>query len=451
MSDSKSDSGPKRPALTVIEGSADLIEQGGTGKLTDPQGNPVEVPWQNFLLKSSGKKGPAKKVFANALVPLRRSQEWEGVLRYDASALTVILAKAPPWHNSKGKEWKSRPWTDQDDRLWTEWLQKRGIDVGIAIAAEAIQANAREHSFHPIRDYLNSLKWDGVKRLDTWLCVYCGAEDTAYHRMVSWKWPMSGVARIMTPGVSADYVLLLEGSQGLGKTRLLRAFAVRSEWFSDEIRDLGGREAAMGLAGRWIIEFPETVGLQGKTDEARKAFLSRTVDRYRPPWGRGVGDFPRQCIFASTTNELETLSDASGNRRYWPVKCTQIDVDAMERDAEQIWAEAVVRWRNREETGERWWPVNAEEVAMATGAQEDRFELDPLEEDIKVYLAKRSETSVTDLIEEFLEVTVAKASRRDRMRLAKILQHLGWEPTRASPDAGGERKRVYIRNTKSCV
>lgn len=384
----------------------------------------ARLVWQKKL-HTSGKKGAPRKILANAMVPLRHASEWKGVLRYNESSLLVIVDKPLPWIKDKGEReaWKSRPWTDQDDRLWAEWLQVRQIDVSIALAAEAVQAVARQdHAFHPIREYLEGLKWDGQLRLDRWLVTYAGAEDTPYHRMVGVKWPLSGVARVMEPGTSADYILQLEGIQGLGKTRLIRAFAVRPEWFTDEVRDVGGRDAAMALAGKWIIEFAELAAFQGNSDEKLKAFISRRVDRYRPPWGRGMGDFPRQCIFASTTNRHETLTDASGNRRYWPVECTKIDVEGMERDRDQLWAEAFHLYKE----GVKWWPTTPEEIGLASEAQDVRFETDPIETAVKEFCRFKAEVTVKEILMEVLDKEVKDFQRRDQIRVGRILDHLKW-------------------------
>jgi predicted P-loop ATPase len=336
--------------------------------------------------------------------------------------------------------WKARPWTDQDDRLWTEWLQKNNIDVGISVAAEAIQAAAREHPIHPIRNYLTALKWDRQPRIHEWLHTIMGADNTPYHSAIGAKYLISGVARIMTPGCKADSLLQLEGRQGIGKGTALEILAVKSQWFSDEIRDVGGREAAMGLAGRWIVEFSELAALSGKSWESQKAFISRTVDRYRPPWGRGVGDFPRQCIFASTTNRFETLGDTTGNRRFWPVRCHFVDREILRANRDQLWAEAKARF----DSGEKWWLDSPDLVALAEEAQEERFEEDVNEDAIARFLEKREHVSIAEIMDLVLEIDPAQSSRGDQKRIADVLRHLGWERVQLRAE-DGTKKRVFRR------
>ena len=172
------------------------------------------------------------------------------------------------------------------------------------MAATAVQAVAQDHSYHPVRDYLAGLRWDGANRLESFAAAYLGAEDTAYHAAVGRCLFLAAVARIMQPGCKADHIPILEGEQGTFKSSLLDAMF--SPWFSDDLAELGSKDAQMQMAGVWCIEIAELTGMRRADIERVKAFASRRVDRYRPSYGRHVITAPRQCICIGTTNRSST-------------------------------------------------------------------------------------------------------------------------------------------------
>jgi predicted P-loop ATPase len=233
-------------------------------------------------------------------------------------------------------------WTDHEDRLAAEWLQRQGILVSVDVAGQAVQTAARDHPFHPVRTYLNGLQWDGVERVDRWLSTYLGADDTEYSRAVGSRWLISAVARIFRPGAKADCCLILEGPQGIRKSTALRTIA--GEYFTDELADLGSKDAAMQTRGVWIIELSELDNLSHAEVARIKAFMSRTTDRFRPPYGMRLVESPRQCVFAGTVNHGTYLRDETGGRRFWPVVCGCIDIDTLARDRDQLWAETKIRF-----------------------------------------------------------------------------------------------------------
>ncbi len=252
-----------------------------------------------------------------------------------------------------------------------EWLQRRELNVTPMTVSRSVGAVAREITVHPVRDHLGALAWDGVPRIETWVCRYLGAEDTAFNRSVGALWLISAVARIFRPGVKADHMLVLEGPQGARKSTALKILA-GEDWFTDELPDLGSKDAAMHMQGVWIIEIAELDAI-GKAEVSRiKAFLTRTTDRFRPPYGRYTIEVPRQCVFAGTVNPDTYLRDETGNRRFWPVRCGTIDIDALARDRDQLWAEAVARFR----AGAIWWLDTPELIAAATAEQEKRYQAD---------------------------------------------------------------------------
>ena len=201
--------------------------------------------------------------------------------------------------------------------------------------------------------------------------TYLGAEDTPLNRAFGSRWMISAVARIMQPGAKVDHMLILEGPQGAKKSSALKVLA-GAEWFTDELAEIGSKDAAQQMRGIWIIEIAELDAI-GRAEVSRiKAFLTRTTDRYRPPYERYVVEVPRQCVFAGSVNPDTYLRDETGNRRFWPVRCGRIDLDALRRDRDQLWAEAVARYRE----GAIWWLDEPELIAEVKAEQDQRYHAD---------------------------------------------------------------------------
>ena len=212
------------------------------------------------------------------------------------------------------------------------------------MVGRGIQTVARENPFHPVRDYLNALNWDGTPRLDIWLPTYLGVEDSQYVRAIGSRFLISAVARVFNPGCQVDHMLILEGPQGILKSSALQVLA--GSWFTDRISRLGGKDSSMEVAGVWLIEMSELDALTKATNSAIKSFVTRRHDRFRPPYGKHVVDQPRQCVFTGSINPTGGyLKDPTGARRFWPVTCGVIDLEALVRDRDQLWAEAVVRFQ----------------------------------------------------------------------------------------------------------
>ena len=220
-------------------------------------------------------------------------------------------------------------------------LERYGFDPGTCYTFDALKLRCLEHTFDPVRDYLEGLEWDGVERLGDWLVTYCGAEDTALNRAFGRKVLIAAVRRVRQPGCKFDYILMLEGAQGIGKSTLLMILAGGPENFSDaEIIGLQAKEQQELVQGIWIFEIAEGVGLKSEVTKI-KLFASKQIDMARPAYGRSRVDRPRRCIFVGTTNEETYLHDTTGNRRFWPVKLVgKIDLAGVARDRDQLWAEA---------------------------------------------------------------------------------------------------------------
>ena len=376
--------------------------------------------WKKDLLRAkppmNATEGRILPVLANAIAAFRHAPDWGGVLAFNEFGFGTVALKPAPWGIVPKGEW-----TDHEDRLAAEWLQKQGILVSVEIAGQAVQTAARDHPFHPVRSYLKGLQWDGVERLDCWLSDYLGVGDSDYSRAVGCRWMISAVARIFRPGAKADCCLILEGPQGIRKSTALRTLA--GDYFTDELADLGSKDAAMQTRGVWIIELSELDSLS-TSDVARiKAFMSRTTDRFRPPYGMRLVESPRQCVFAGTVNHSTYLRDETGGRRFWPVTCGRIGVDELARDRDQLWAEAKLRF----DSGAPWWLETAELVQMASDQQTERYEGDPWEEVIAPWIEVQASVSICEVLEKCLQKPQGLWTQTDKNRAARCLRSLGWE------------------------
>jgi predicted P-loop ATPase len=375
--------------------------------------------WKKDLLRSkplmNAAEGRILPVLANAIAAFRHAPEWGGVLAFNEFACGTVVLRPAPWGIVPEGEW-----TDHEDRLAAEWLQRQGVLVSVEVAGQAVQTAARDHPFHPVKAYLQGLHWDGVERVDRWLSTYLGAEDTEYSRAIGSRWLISAVARIFRPGAKADCCLILEGAQGIRKSTALRTVA--GEYFTDELADLGSKDAAMQTRGVWIIELSELDNLSHAEVARIKAFMSRTTDRFRPPYGMRLVESPRQCVFAGTVNHGTYLRDETGGRRFWPIVCGRIDVPALDSDRDQLWAEAKVRF----ESGCVWWLDTADLVKLASDQQEARYEGDPWEEVVGPWLESKQTTAISEVLEKCINKPQAQWTQTDKIRAARCLRAQGW-------------------------
>jgi predicted P-loop ATPase len=276
----------------------------------------------------------------------------------------------------------------------------------------------------PVRDYLDSLKWDGGNRLGSWLTRYMGTNQSAYSKAIGRMFVIAAVARVFEPGCKADCVVVFEGSQGAGKSRACAALG--EKWFSDSLPDVTQeKDAAQHLRGKWIIEISELSALGRAEAEALKSFISRRTERYRPPYGREEVIEPRQCIFVGTTNRATYLGDDTGGR-FWPVKVGRVDTNALGADRDQLLAEAVAAYRN----GEQWWPDDTFERDHIRAEQGARFEIDAWEPEIARYLIDRDRVQVSEIARDVLGIVAARLGTAEQRRVSRILTRLGWTATR---------------------
>ena len=289
-------------------------------------------------------KGALAQTIENAVVILRNDPNLKDCLAYNEMDHNIVTLKSLPWRKVRGES----QWIDSDDAALRFYLERTYGMQGKDRIFDAVNVVAQERAFHPVRDYLSSNKWDGVKRVDTLLIDYLGAEDTPYTRAVTRKSLVAAVARVFNPGCKFDYMLTIRGRQGLGKSALIAKLG--GKWFSDTFTTIQGKDAYEQVQGVWIMEIGELAGMRKAEAETIKLYISKQSDRFRPAYGRRQQEFPRQCIFIGTTNETHFLRDATGNRRFWVVDTPNQPTRDMWNEltpeiVQQIWVEAVELYR----------------------------------------------------------------------------------------------------------
>jgi predicted P-loop ATPase len=379
----------------------------------------------------------------NILIALRGAPELAELVRFNEFSLQVEFNRTPPWREVTA----GAVWTECDDTQLMAWLQERDLRVrNQGAIAGCVAVVSQDCGYHPVRDYLSALAWDGSPRLEHWTCDYlCAEADPLYLAAVGAKFLTSAVARILCPGCQADHVLVLEGLQGMGKTSAARILAVRSEWYAGNLPDIQTKDAALQLCGRWIIEIAELKAIRTSQIEATKTFLTQCVDTFRPPYGRRTGQFPRQCVFIGTTNESEYLRDRTGNRRYWPVSCRRIDLVGLEQVRDQLWAEAVHRFKQG-----TVWHLTPEEALRAEEEQGERVHVPELEHQVRAYLdgqGGRDEITVHDVLVYGLnfnpdDASYARDARSLGPAVAEALEQCGWHKDRRR---GRDKRTTYLR------
>jgi predicted P-loop ATPase len=393
-----------------------------------------QADWHWYLITND--KGAYKPILANATTALREAPELKGLLRFDSFAARLTVHRTPPWGSPK----PGAQWTDQEDRKLTEWLQREGICVGVDIAGLAAQTVAMENSYNPVQDYLSGLEWDGTKRIDTWVSLYLGVEHSDYVSAVGSRFLIAGVSRALSDvPVKSDCVLVLEGKQGTYKsTAAARLF---SPWFTDHLPDLSTKDAYLQLAGMWGVELAEMDTLSKATITKVKSFLSSQVDRYRMPYGKRAIDVPRHNVFVGTTNKDQWLPDETGGRRFWPIQCGRIELEALSRDRDQLWAEAVVRYQ----AGGKWWLDKPELVKEAEQEQVKRYEGGVWDEMIARWIedpgertdqhgnpvapfnSDKNSVTVPDILNHCIGKRADQWTQMDKNTVARCLRVLGWE------------------------
>lgn len=341
-----------------------------------------EVDWEEKLQVT--KQGAVIGNYFNIELILNNDPYFKDKLGYNELSKRFYALRDLPWR--KIHKWDAEL-TDNDDVYIRSYLDRKYSITGKDKIFDATVKACQKNSFHPIKDFLESLEWDGKKRIDTLLIDYFGARDCEYVRAVTRKTLLAAVTRIYRPGCKFDTMLTIMGAQGCGKSTFVRKLAVN--WYTDSIKDIKTKDALEGLQGIWIVEFSELTAMKKSDAETIKSFLSGTTDRFRKAYGRRTENYPRQCIFVATTNESAFLRDKTGNRRYWIVSGNvkgksrkNVFDDLTEGEVKQIWAEAKYLYDNSTES-----LFLDEELERAAKEEQEFFMMeDPNELIIKEYL-----------------------------------------------------------------
>lgn len=370
-------------------------------------------------------KGRSKLVtnHANCVHMLLHCPEFVGRIRRNELSNAVEYFEFP-FREQEGAS-RSGEWNDNDTFCLMSRLAAFEVDNVIRpdfkrdVVDAAVETVATMQSYHPVRDYLDGLKWDGTPRINAWLARYLGTPGNAWDRIVGERFLVSAVARAFSPGCKVDTVLILEGGQGAGKSTAIRTL-FGNAWFSDTPIDFGSKDGYQGLGGKWCLELGELSTFTRRDLNTLKNFFSALVDDYRPSYGRRNVKFPRQCVFVGSTNQTTYLDDETGNRRYWPVTVGKILLSDLDADRDQLWAEAVATYR----AGSRWW-LTEEEEGLGTAPRAARLHEDSWLPEVARFLIGKSSCSVAQALRG-LELDHARWGRAEEMRIAKCFRALGW-------------------------
>jgi predicted P-loop ATPase len=412
---------------------------------------PPDSDWRSNWARSDS--GTPVADLANAMIAMRACPELFDLVQWDQLAVAPRLMRQIPG-SPRHDATIPRTVTDADVIGIQEYLQTLGLRrIANGTVSDAVTARANELPVHPVRQYLRKLVWDGRERLSTWLSYYLGCEppegasDEAraahgrYIAQVGRMFMIGLVARVMRPGCKSDYMLVLEGPQGILKSTALRVIA-GDEWFGDDMPSVGPHSdqirTSMYLRGKWLIEVSELHSFSKADARQLKQFVTRQAENYVAKYGRRAVSEPRQCLFCGTTNEDTYLNDPTGGRRYWPVRTGTIDIESLRADRDQLLAEAVAAF----DAGERWWPERDFEAAVIAPEQAERFSADPWQDLIEAWLSEhggRLECTVTHVLRDALGLTPGQIGTREQRRATEVLRALRWVLVRTNS------ARIYRR------
>lgn len=397
---------------------------------------PSPVGWEGQLICDENGR-PKPKSLHNWKLTLGNHTATKDLFAWNDVFQGPFLMRPPPW--DERPIWTPRPLQDADEFNTAAWLELRNLTPKKADARDTIKSVAQEHRYNPVLDYLDGLKWDGIPRLaggrdsnghhvDPLSIEYLDAPDDAIYAAFVTKWHISAVARAFSPGCKADCMLIFESPQGRMKSTYLQVMATIGgyAYFADNIGDITARESIMQLHGTWIVEAAELSAFDRREINHIKAWLSRSTDKFNPKFENGMREVPRHFVVAGTHNPSGHgyLRDPTGARRFWPMPVGNIDIDAVERDRDQIWAEAVARYRD----GAQWWLTPDEELA-ALVLTEDRQEEEPWGELIDRQIEDVNTVTASDVLSR-IGVPVSQRSGLSVKRVAEYLARKGWNRDR---------------------
>ena len=382
-----------------------------------------------------------EKTVSNLVLFLEHAPSMRGKLRWNLMAKR-IEAGAMPW--SRGSR---HDWDDVDEiELQVYAREQWAADWSKETVAAAVLAVANRHEFHPVREYLDGLTWDGTHRLASWLSTYASSADSELHRAYARKTLIALVARAYRPGAKVDTMLILEGDGGAQKSQLVEALCPVADGFASINLDVGlidkSNRVQDAISRIWIGEVAEVDRWFSSPQSCSlaKSFLTTNSDHFRRNYATHTKHEPRQCAFIGSTNQYHYLRDETGNRRFWPVRVGRCYPDRLITDRDQLWAEAVAAYR----AGESWW-LTGELEAAAIDSQDERFEADVWEKRIAELVASTAPGGAkgwsTSAILAAVGLELAKVGLPEQRRVGAVMRRLGYENRRASHS---DRGRVWI-------
>lgn len=397
-------------------------------------------------------KGAAVFNTHNVKQILLKTEAWVGVFAYDEFTQRKMVLKKLP--NARGNPLKFKP-REIKDSDYTEviaWFNRNGFATATKTAiADCIDAVCEESIISPVRHWLETLSegdqatTEDDALLNQWLLKFLNVkaiddDQRRYVSAVGRKWLISAVARAMNAGCKADCVLILEGKQGVGKSTALRILA-SDAWFGDALPHMGSKDASDYIRGKWIVELAELSNINKAEVEVVKAFVSRKEERFRPAYGRNEITYPRQCVFAGSTNKSDYLRDETGNRRFWPVTCGKVDTAGLEAHRVALWRAAVVAYKS----GEKWW-LEEEMEALARGEQGQRLSVDLWVDIINDYCRGKSEVSVNEVAFLALDLEKGRVGRVEQNRITAALTMLGFTKAGRCKHGIGRDSNRYVHD-----
>ena len=400
-----------------------------------------------LTLKKNGEPHPN---LHNILMVLAQDDNWRDVFAFDEFADRKKIIATPPYEKATKRGEFPRDLRDEDYSQTQAWLNKNGFPtVGDKPVDRAVNLLCRKAVLSPVRHYLESLSFDldnDQLSAASWMQDYLGVEpateaEREYVQAVVLKSLVQADARALDPGCKADSVPILEGKQGTGKSTAIRVL-FGANWFGDALPPMGHKDASDYVKGKWAIELAE-MSFQSKADiEQQKAFISRQEERYRPAYRREEVTYARRCVFWGTTNRDDYLKDETGNRRFWPIKTGEIDIEGLRAARDRLWAEAVYHYRQ----GMEWW-LDPKMQVFAGAQNSQRFEWEAWEQNVQRWVKDENiqETTQRDALHGALMIMADKMTQADQRRMRTVLKFVGFEKCGVYKDRTKRDQARYVQ------
>jgi hypothetical protein len=436
----------------------------GRTKDTDAR-EPDPLHEYTFEIGMRGSGETRKASFGEVCADLFDHKDWAGVLRYDIFRDRIVAVDPPMEMDAE-----TAGLTDNDVRLIRAWFEYHGKKLNLQDIRDAVETVARRNKSSSVIDWLKTLAWDERPRLDRVLPDYFQTPDGPYERAIGPRWFISLIARAMQPGCQVDYTLILEGDQERRKSSALLALMHNPSWYAENQSEVGTKDFYENMRGVWVMGFDELASLTNADNAKMKSALTRRHDRFRKSYGHYSDSYVRGTVFCGTIDCPTYLKDAAGGRRFWPVRVqTPIDTSKIERDRDQLLAEALARWQQ----GEAWHVNTSDLKTLCEAEQEARFEVDSWEEAILRWLNDPTKFSrkkvvhepggtfkgvapfdasegftTVDVLRHAIDRPTSQQTRADATRVGIILRRLKMQVIRVRVVGGQERRYVFSTDVK---